>query len=125
MSASTVSSQVPLSASNPPRRLRHYIDGQWRDSISGREYESLSPWDGAVIASAAAGDGDDARLAVEAAHNAFPAWAATTPNDRKKVFLRAADDLSRRRAAVVSELAIETGCGRHFANIQIDFATSL
>ena len=125
MSASTVSSQAPPSPSNPPRRLRHYIDGQWCDSISGREYESLSPWDGAVIASAAAGDGDDARRAIDAAHNAFPDWAATTPNERKKIFLRAADDLSRRRSAVVAELAVETGCGRHFANIQIDFAASL
>jgi len=125
LSATTVSSEVPVSASNPPRRLRHYIDGQWCDSISGREYESLSPWDAAVVATAAAGDSDDARRAVEAAHNAFPGWAATTPNDRKKVFLRAADDLAGRRRAVVSELAVETGCARHFANIQIDFAVSL
>ena len=125
LSASTVSSEVPVSPSNPPKRLRHYIDGKWCDSISGREYESLSPWDGAVIASAAAGDGDDARRAIEAAHNSFPGWAAATPDSREQVFLRAAADLARRRSVVVSELAVETGCGRHFANIQIDFAVSL
>ena len=125
MSASTVSSDISMSPSAPPKRLRHYIDGQWCDSFSGREYESLSPWDGAVIATASAGNGDDARRAVEAAQQAFPGWAAATPDSRKQVFLRAADDLVGRRTEVVSELAVETGCGQHFANIQIDFAVSL
>ena len=125
MSASTVSSDVPANPPRPPKQLRHYIGGEWADSVSGREYESLSPWDGAVIATAAAGNGDDARRAVESAHEAFPGWAATTPERREQIFLRAAGDLALRRSDVVSELAIETGCGQQFANIQIDFVVSL
>jgi acyl-CoA reductase-like NAD-dependent aldehyde dehydrogenase len=115
----------PTEPAAAPSRLRHYIDGEWCDSASGREYDSLSPWDGAVIASAGAGDADDARRAIEVAHAAFASWSVALPHERQAIFLRVADALLLRRAEIVLQLAVETGCGNHFANVQVDFAVSL
>jgi len=108
-----------------PGKTLHHIAGEWIGSATGREYENRSPWTGEVFSWAAAGDADDARRAIEAAHSAFPGWAATSPGVRQRVFLRAADILERRAGEIRSALAAETGSGAHFADVQINFATTL
>ncbi|GAA0376030.1 aldehyde dehydrogenase [Acrocarpospora corrugata] len=62
---------------------------------------------------------------MEAAHAAFPAWAELAPTERQLIFLRAADVLSRRKTEIIGLLAGETGCGAHFAEIQLQFCLSL
>src|SRR5262249_33461115 len=52
-------------------------------------------------------------------------WAEVAPADRQAIFLGAADELLRRRDEVIDLLAAETGCGAHFANVQVDFSASL
>ena len=100
-------------------RLQQYIRGQWVDSAAGQVFESRSPWTGEVIATVPAGDAEDARLAVAAAHDAFGAWSQALPHERQTVFLRAAEILDARRREVTRSLAVETGCGRHFAAVQL------
>ena len=41
------------------------------------------------------------------------------PGQRQLIFLRAADELARRADGIVELLAAETGCGRHFAEVQV------
>ncbi|RBQ15982.1 aldehyde dehydrogenase [Spongiactinospora rosea] len=106
-------------------RAGHFIGGEWTPAGSGRHYPNRSPWSGAVLGEVAAGDGDDATLAVAAAHRAFPGWSRALPATRQRVFLRAADLLESRRAEVLADLAAETGCGRHFGDVQTDFAARL
>jgi acyl-CoA reductase-like NAD-dependent aldehyde dehydrogenase len=117
----------PPTSSTPrgPVQLQQFIAGAWCDSASGRQYESLSPWDGAVIASASAGEAEDAHRAIGAAHTAFGGWSAARPHDKQAIFLRVAELLIERRSEITSQLAIETGCGQHFAGVQVDFAVSL
>ncbi|MEU4690894.1 aldehyde dehydrogenase family protein [Actinoplanes sp. NPDC023714] len=105
--------------------VRHFIGGTWADAASGRTYDNRSPWSGAVIGAVAAGDDEDARRAIDAAHRAFGEWSRAAPARRQTVFLRAADILEGRRAAVREALARETGCGAVFGEIQVDFAVSL
>lgn len=117
-------------ASDPPGSstvpaVRHFIDGQWSDPANGGSYPDRNPWTGQVLATAAAGDAEDARRAIDAARDAFPRWAQRSPADRQLVFLRAAEALARRRTEVRALLAAETGCGHHFASVQIDFSISL
>ena len=109
----------------PARTVLQYIDGSWVPAVSGREYEDRNPWTGATYATVMAGDAEDTRRAIEAAHQAFPGWARTRPGQRQLVFLRAADILEARRSALTADLAGETGCGQHFAGVQVDFAVSL
>jgi acyl-CoA reductase-like NAD-dependent aldehyde dehydrogenase len=105
--------------------VRQHIGGEWRDAGNGRTFESRSPWSGDVVATVAAGDQDDTRAAIAAAQEAFGTWGESLPHERQGIFLRAADELERRRTSVVSLLAEETGCTRHFADIQLDFTISL
>jgi acyl-CoA reductase-like NAD-dependent aldehyde dehydrogenase len=105
--------------------VRHFIDGGWRPSASGAEYDHHDPWTGAVLTTVAAGDADDMRAAIEAADAARTVWADAPPGQRQAVFLRAAEELVRRSDEIVRLLAAETGCGRHFAEVQVEFSTSL
>jgi acyl-CoA reductase-like NAD-dependent aldehyde dehydrogenase len=103
----------------------HYIDGRFTAAGGGGEYPNHNPWTGGVLSTVAAGDGDDARRAIDAAQAAFGGWAATAPARRQEIFLAAAGALARRRAEVLGLLAAETGCAAHFAGVQVDFCTRL
>jgi acyl-CoA reductase-like NAD-dependent aldehyde dehydrogenase len=107
------------------RTVDHYIGGRWVPALSGRRHPDHDPWDRTVLASVASGDSVDARQAVESAHEAFPSWSFRPPNARQQVFLRAAELLAERAAEIRELLAAETGCGRAFATIQLDFSLAL
>lgn len=107
------------------RDVRHHIGGAWVPAATGRTYDKLDPWTGAVFARVAAGDADDTLAAVDAAAGAFPGWAESLPAERQRVLLRAADALDRRRDEVRALLTAETGCGAHFAGVQLDFCAGL
>ena len=72
-----------------------------------------------------AGNGEDARAAVEAASAAFAAWSAAPPAERQRVFLKAADLLESRADEVVALLARETGCTFGFGMFQLHFVPGL
>ncbi|KSB91145.1 NAD-dependent succinate-semialdehyde dehydrogenase [Caulobacter vibrioides] len=77
-----------------------FIDGLW---IEGEAtFEVTNPADGTVIARVADLGGGETRVAIEAAHRAFPAWAARTAKERGAILrkwsdlmLAHADDLAR------------------------------
>jgi acyl-CoA reductase-like NAD-dependent aldehyde dehydrogenase len=106
-------------------RLRQYLGGEWVPAAGGREYPDRDPWDGRTVAWVPAGGAEDAGRAAQAAAEAFRAWGRSTPGDRQRIFLRAAEILQRRADEVRGWLAAETGCGGHFATVQLDFALSL
>ncbi len=108
----------------PPRR-DHFIGGSWVRASSGSTFDDRNPFTGDVVATIASGDRDDARLAVDAAAAAFPAWSKTPPSLRQRIFLQAADILERRRDEVVALLATETGCTFGFAMFQMGFVPGL
>lgn len=105
--------------------VRHFIGGTWCDSVNGRQYDNHDPWTGGVLCAVAAGEAADAQLAITAAHSAFGGWAKARPRDRQTTFLRAADALERRRDEIAHLLATETGCGRSYSDIQIDYCLTL
>lgn len=51
--------------------LKMYIDGQWRDALSGQTREIVNPANGRIFAKSAEGDAEDAKSAVRAARKAF------------------------------------------------------
>jgi aldehyde dehydrogenase (NAD+) len=61
---------------------KHYINGEWVTSIDGREMAVENPSTEENIATITLGGVTDADAAVAAAKIAFPAWAATDPQDR-------------------------------------------
>lgn len=77
-----------------------FIDGLW---VQGdKTFDVLNPADGTVIAKVADLGADETTLAIDAAHRAFPAWAARTAKERGAILrkwsdlmLAHADDLAR------------------------------
>ncbi|MGW1269662.1 aldehyde dehydrogenase family protein [Streptomyces sp. NPDC002491] len=108
-----------------PITVRHHIGGEWTEPPGGETFADHDPWTGAVMATVAAGDAEDARRAVDAAQAAFAGWADALPAERQRILLRAADVLERRREEVSGLLTGETGCGRHYATVQVDFGVAL
>jgi acyl-CoA reductase-like NAD-dependent aldehyde dehydrogenase len=102
-----------------------YIGGERRAATSRAEYADYNPWTGEVLVMVPAGDAEDTKQAIAAAESARTEWAEFAPAQRQAVFLRAADELLRRRDEVIDLLAAETGCGAHFAHVQVDFSASL
>ena len=107
------------------RELGQFIGGAWVGARGGGSFEDLDPFTGAVLARVPAGGRDDARSAVDAAAEAFPAWSETPPAERQRIFLRTADLVEGRRDEIVGWLARETGCTLGFALFQLTFVPGL
>ena len=69
------------------------IDGKWRDSQSGKTFETINPATEEVIAEVAEGDAADVDLAVKAARKAFDAgpWRKMDARDRGRLMYKLAD----------------------------------
>ena len=71
------------------------IDGQWRDSVSGKTFKTINPATEEVITEVADGDAADIDLAVKAARKAFDdrkgPWRKMDARDRGKLMYRLAD----------------------------------
>ena len=78
----------------------HWIGG--RRVSSAETFDDLSPIDGVVIAAVARGGAAEAARAVAAAKDAFPAWAATAPQERARILHAIADGVDKR----IDDLAI-------------------
>ena len=105
------------------REYQQYIAGEWVGS--GRLFDDLDPYRGTVMARIPAGSRADAARAVDAAAEAFPAWADLPPAEKQAMFLRAADIVERRRDEIIALLASETGCAGGFAGFQVLTAARL
>jgi len=108
-----------------PRIYRQLIAGRWVAADDGRTFDDFDPYTGEVFARIPAAGGDDAQRAIDAAHQAFAAWAAMGARARQAIFLNAASILERRADELVLLMAQETGCASPFARFQIQWATGL
>ena len=87
----------------------YFVNNQWRKATDNKFFEVHEPYSGDLFARVAAGSRADARAAVDAAAKAFPGWAESTPAERARLFLKAAEIVSRRRNEIAEILARETG----------------
>lgn len=76
--------------------LSNYLNGTLQPSVTGRTLDVYEPATGQVFAQVPDSSPDDVALAYEAAWAAFPAWAATSADDRAQVLLRIADRIEAR-----------------------------
>jgi aldehyde dehydrogenase (NAD+) len=74
-------------------QTRMLIDGKWRDSVSGKTFETINPATEEVITSVAEGDAADIDLAVKAARKAFDTgpWRKMDARDRGRLLYKLAD----------------------------------
>jgi acyl-CoA reductase-like NAD-dependent aldehyde dehydrogenase len=85
------------------------IGGRWVGASSDRTFEKTNPFTGEPAGSAAAASREDARAAVDAARDAFPAWAAAPPAQRRELLGAAAGLLTERQEQIAAVMTEETG----------------
>ena len=102
-----------------------HIGGEWTEASGGKTFEDSDPFTAEVVANVPAGTREDAKKAIEAAAEAFPAWLQTPPAERQRIFLKAADVLESRQDEVAAWLTRETGSTFGFAMFQLHFVPGL
>ncbi|HEX6126602.1 MAG TPA: aldehyde dehydrogenase family protein [Pyrinomonadaceae bacterium] len=89
---------------------RSFINGRWIDSTSGRTAPNLNPADtDDLIGTIELASRDEARLAVEAAYNAFREWKRTPAPARGRIISRAARLMEDRKEELASAITREEG----------------
>lgn len=90
-----------MSVHQDPNALTMLIAGKRVGAANGATFERRNPLDGEVASRAPAATLDDARAAVHAAWDAFPAWSNTGPGERLR-FVGGFQRASRRARAARS-----------------------
>jgi acyl-CoA reductase-like NAD-dependent aldehyde dehydrogenase len=100
---------TPSTAASPSaaRSYQWYANGQWSDAPGF--FDDFEPFTGAVYAHAPNCGAAEAKIAIAAAHAAFPGWADTPPVEKARLFFKAAEIVRRRRGEIAEILARETG----------------
>lgn len=91
------------------RRLRNYINGEFKDAADGRTLEVVNPATGEVYATSPLSGQADVDAAMDAAAAAFPAWRDATPAERQKVLLKIADAFEERAEDLIAAESENTG----------------
>ncbi len=89
--------------------LTHFIGGKHVKGSSGRFADGYQPMTGEVISKIPLASKAELRAAVENAKAAQPAWAATNPQRRARVFMKFLDLVARDNEALAETLAREHG----------------
>ena len=94
-----------------PAKIRHYINGEFVDSVSGATFDVLEPAGGTVYATAAAGQRADIDLAVAAATEAFTTgpWPRMLPRARSRILKSIADLVEALDARLAELETYDTG----------------
>src|SRR6266571_2048104 len=102
----------------------YFAGNHWRNAVDNLVFEVHEPYSGKLFARVAAGTRADGRTAVDAAAKAFAGWAETTPAEKARLFLKAAEIVKRRRTEIAEVLARETGSTISFATFQQDLVAA-
>jgi succinate-semialdehyde dehydrogenase/glutarate-semialdehyde dehydrogenase len=86
-----------------------FVDGEWTVAASGEVFEAESPATGEKIGAIQKGGREDARRAIAAANRAAAGWARLSAFERAAMLNRIADEVERRREALVHALSLDQG----------------
>jgi succinate-semialdehyde dehydrogenase/glutarate-semialdehyde dehydrogenase len=100
-----------------------FIAGAWRAGSSGDRFPVIDPADGSVIAQFAVASEQDCLDAVNAAEQAAPGWAATSPRARGEILRSAFEILTREKEAFAEIMVRENGKAWGDAMAEAGYAT--
>ena len=98
------------------------VAGEWAEARSGETFEVTNPANGDVIQAIPNGGREDASRAIDAAYNAFPAWAGTTAYDRSATLYRAWQLMVERKDQLARTMTEEQGKPLRAANTEVQYA---
>jgi succinate-semialdehyde dehydrogenase/glutarate-semialdehyde dehydrogenase len=97
------------------------IGGEWRVGSRG-VFDVVDPATLIVIAQVADGGPEDAVAAVDAAHTAFPAWAATAPRARADLLMKTRELMLRDTEELAGLISAENGKSLADARAEVGYA---
>lgn len=96
-----------------------FIDGDHVSSIGKATFDRHCPLDGGIATRAAAATVADALAAVRSAEQAFLAWAATGPGERRALIDRAAHVIAEKSDSFIAAMMAETGASEVWARFNV------
>ncbi|MCB1994979.1 MAG: aldehyde dehydrogenase family protein, partial [Rhodoferax sp.] len=87
----------------------NFIGGRFVPPVAGRYFDVVTPISGKVYTKAARSDADDVERALDAAHAAAPAWAATPPATRANILLKIADRIDQHLEKLAYAETVDNG----------------
>jgi len=90
-------------------QLANFINNQYLAPLSGQYLPVFEPATGRMYAQVPDSGAEDVALAVSAAKAAFPAWSATSQQERCAVLLRIATEIEHRMAELIAAESRDTG----------------
>ena len=94
-----------------PEKIRHYINGEFVDSIDGEEFDVLNPVTNEPYIKAASGKKADIEAAVAAAKKAFDKgpWPKMLPRERARILNKIADIVESRKDELAAMESFDSG----------------
>lgn len=89
--------------------LGHFIHGEWTLGSKGETFDNLTPTDNTSLGKVVKGTAEDVDAACQAAQQAFPAWAAMSGSERKKILHKLADKIEQRTEEIALVESMDCG----------------
>lgn len=105
--------------------LSMLINGLKVTAEKNATFERRNPLDGTVATRAPAASAADARMAADAAAEAFRTWSETGPSERRTLLLKAAEKLEAKLPQFVDAVAAETGATGMWAGFNVMLAAGM
>src|SRR5215213_643079 len=99
-----------------------WIGGVWQKSSDGQRFDVIDPATENTITSVASATVDDAIAAVDAASEAFPAWAAKKPRERAEILRKAFELMMRDAERLARLMTLENGKALSDARAEVAYA---
>ncbi|MEQ1547818.1 MAG: aldehyde dehydrogenase family protein [Chakrabartia sp.] len=96
--------------------LKHYINGQWVNSIGGKRHDVISPSTEEACTEITIGTAADIDAAVKAARAAFPSFSQTSVEERVALLSRIVAEFKKRVPDLGKSMAMEMGAPVSFAS---------
>jgi acyl-CoA reductase-like NAD-dependent aldehyde dehydrogenase len=113
--------EYPLSKFNGSSTIPLWLDG--KEVTTSKTFDVTSPVTNEVLYKAAAASEDDATAAIASAEKAGKMWSKTKPSVRRDIFLRAGEELAKRKEECFQYSRRETGTERSM--FELEFALTL
>lgn len=88
---------------------RIYYDGKFRETTSGKTFQTIDPSNGRTLADVHTASNSDIDATVAAAKKAFPSWSSTPPIVRSRILLKAVAILRERNDEIAKTETHDTG----------------
>jgi aminomuconate-semialdehyde/2-hydroxymuconate-6-semialdehyde dehydrogenase len=102
-------------------KLKNFIGGVFREPATRRYLDNINPHTAAVVNQVPSSGEEDARLAIAAASEAFPAWSKVSVQERAAFLRRIADEIEKNSEEFALAESRDTGKPLALAtNVDID-----